>query len=458
MSQHLTTGFIREEMTRHGYQVVAGAELPITGGAADSRLVRPGDLFCAFPGEETDGNLFVADALRAGADAVICSRPPEGAWPGKTIVVAPDTTRAVGELAGAWRRACAPQVIGITGTVGKTTAKEMTAATLADRLSVHRSAGNLNSREGLPLALMSLRRDHQVSVLEMAMDSPGEIDELCAIAEPRIGAVLNVGLTHVSKLGSIEAIQREKLSLVRNLPADGCAILNADDPRVAIAANDLPCEAITFGESDSATLRRGPVTENGLLGTSFDVSFGETTERITSPLPGAHTAPAVLTAIAAALALGLTLRGAASAVYHAKVEGRARVLKSTSGATIIDDRYNSSPASLAGALLMLRGLSGRRIAFLGRMAELGEHEAEEHRKAGEIAAASCDVLFCSGETCRTLAAAAAAAGHPDVRWFPTRDEAAAEAAAILRAGDTVLVKASRGEAFEAAIPVLEGRP
>jgi UDP-N-acetylmuramoyl-tripeptide--D-alanyl-D-alanine ligase len=305
---------------------------------------------------------------------------------------------------------------------------------------------------------MSLRRDHQVSVLEMAMDSPGEIEELCAIAGPRIGAVLNVGLTHVSKLGSIEAIQREKLSLVRNLPADGCAILNADDPRVATAASGLRCETITFGEDEAATLHRGPITGNGLLGTSFDVTFGESTERITSPLPGAHTVPAVLTAIAAALALGLTLRGAASAVYHAKVEGRARILKSTSGATIIDDRYNSSPASLAGALLMLRGLSGRRIAFLGRMAELGEHEAEEHRKAGEIAAASCDVLFCSGETCRTLAEAAAAAGHADVRWFPTRDEAAAEAAAILREGDTLLVKASRGEAFETAIPVLEGRP
>jgi UDP-N-acetylmuramoyl-tripeptide--D-alanyl-D-alanine ligase len=131
------------------------------------------------------------------------------------------------------------------------------------------------------------------------------------------------------------------------------------------------------------------------------------------------------------------------------------VLKSAAGATIIDDRYNSSPASLAGALLMLRGLPGRRIAFLGRMAELGGHELEEHRRAGEIAAASCDVLFCAGETCRALAEAARAAGHPDVRWFPTRDEAAAEAAAILRDGDVVLVKASRGEAFEAVIPVLE---
>ncbi len=455
MSQHLTTTMVSEEMRRRGYRVVAGPAFEITGGAADSRLVQPGDLFCAFPGEETDGNLYVADALRAGAVAAICSRPPEGDWPGKTIVIAPDTTRAAGELANAWRRACNPHVVGITGTVGKTTAKEMTAATLADRFPTHRSPGNLNSREGLPLALMSLRRDHRVSVLELAMDSPGEIADLCRVAEPEVGAVLNVGLTHVSKLGSIEAIQREKLSLARNLPADGWAILNADDPRVLSVKPELRCHVLTFGEHESADLRRGPVTENGLLGTSFDVTNGESTERVTSPLPGAHTVPAVLTAMAAAIALGMTLRGAASAVYHARVEGRARVLKSAAGATIIDDRYNSSPASLAGALLMLRGLQGRRIAFLGRMAELGEYELEEHRKAGEIAAASCEVLFCSGETCRALAEAARAAGHPDVRWFPSRDEAAAEAAAILREGDTVLVKASRGEAFEAAIPILE---
>ena len=457
MSQHLSTAIVAEEMARRGYRVLAGPAVDVTGGAADSRLVQPGDLFCAFPGEETDGNLYVADALRAGAVAAICSRRPEGEWPGKTIVVAPDTTRAAGELAHAWRKTCDPQVVGITGTVGKTTAKEMTAATLADRFRTHRSAGNLNSREGLPLALLSLRRDHEVSVLELAMDSPGEIGDLCRIAEPRIGAVLNVGLTHVSKLGSIEAIQREKLDLARNLPADGCAILNGDDPRVASVAPELKCQVMTFGESESATLRRGPVTENGLLGTSFDVTYADSTERVTAPLPGAHTVPAVLTAMAAAISLGRTLRGAASAVYHANVDGRARVLKAASGATIIDDRYNSSPASLAGALLMLRGLSGRRIAFLGRMAELGEHEVEEHRKAGEIAAASCDIIFCSGETCRPLAEAARAAGHTDVRWFPTRDEAAAEAAAILREGDIVLVKASRGEAFEAAIPVLEGR-
>jgi len=454
MSGHLTTSFVAETMRVRGYEVISGPCRDITGGAADSRKVQPGDLFTAFPGENEDGNRFVTAALEAGATAVICSHAPEGAWPEATIVVAPDTTRAVGQLAHAWRKECDPRVVGITGTVGKTTAKEFTAGLLAQRFATHRSGGNFNSREGLPLALMSLRRDHEVSVLEVAMDSQGEIAELAAIAEPEVGVVLNIGLTHVSKLGSVEAIAAEKLSLVRGLPASATAVLNADDPRVAAVIPELRCNLISFGETDSATLRRGPVTARGLAGVSFDVTLGETTERVNSPLPGAHTVPAVLAAMATGIALGMNLRGAASAVERAEVEGRARVVRLASGATLIDDRYNSSPASLQGALRMLGELPGRRIALLGRMAELGDFEQPEHRAAGKVAARSCDVLICSGETCRALAQAAREAGHADVRWFATKEDAARETVALLGDGVTVLVKASRGEAFETILPLL----
>ncbi|MGE0602019.1 MAG: UDP-N-acetylmuramoyl-tripeptide--D-alanyl-D-alanine ligase [Dehalococcoidia bacterium] len=455
MTSNLTTAFFAAAMRNRGYAVSEGSAAVITGGAADSRNVKPGDVFAAFPGENADGNDFVIPALNAGAVGIVCSRPLAGEWPNATIVVAPDTTKAVGEAAHAWRKECSPQVVGITGTVGKTTAKDFTAAVLSQRFTTHSSPGNLNSREGLPLALMSLRRDHQVSVLEMAMDSKGEIAELAAIAEPEVGIVLNIGLTHISKLGSIEAIATEKLSLVRSLPPAGTAVINADDPRVAAVANELQCAVISFGASETATLRRGPVTERGLEGTSFDVTFGETTERVNSPLPGAHTAPAVLAAIGAAIALGMNLRGAASAVSQANATGRARVYKTPLGVTIIDDRYNSSPASLTGALKMLAGLEGRRIALLGRMAELAEFEEPEHRAAGRVAASSCDILACSGESCRSLAEAAREAGHPDVRWFPTKEEAAASVASGLQSGDFVLVKASRGEAFETILHLLE---
>ncbi|MEX1103757.1 MAG: Mur ligase family protein, partial [Dehalococcoidia bacterium] len=175
MNGHLTTSIVAAEMRARGYEVHEGPDLQIEGGAADSRSVRAGELFTGFHGEHADGNDFVADALRNGAVAAICERMPEGEWPEKTIVIAPDARKAVGELARAWRMTCAPTVVGITGTVGKTTCKDITAAVLGARFRTHKSEGNLNSREGLPLALLSLQRDHEVSVLELAMDSPGEI-------------------------------------------------------------------------------------------------------------------------------------------------------------------------------------------------------------------------------------------------------------------------------------------
>ncbi len=465
MNPHLTTAIVASEMRARGYEVREGPEAAIQGGAADSRNAQPGDLFTAFPGENADGNEFVAQALTNGAVAAICERFPEGAWPGQTIVIAPDARRAVGELAHAWRMTCAPTVVGITGTVGKTTAKDMTAAVLGARFKTHKSEGNFNSREGLPLALMSLRRDHEVSVLEMAMDSPGEIVELCEIARPKIGVVLNVGLTHVSKLGSIEAIAREKLSLPRWLPADGTAVLNADDPLIAPVVPELACRVIAFGHTNlEAMFRWSNPKSEGLNGTRFWLDTGSQRARVDSPIPGEHTVPCVVAAMCVGMALGMTLFKTAKAVATSGLTGRVNTLPGLNGSIVIDDRYNSSPASLKGALEMLMQSGGRRtgkfrrIALIGRMAELGEFEVEEHAKAGKIAAYSCDILVAVGPECVPLADAAREAGHRDVRWFETKEEAAAEVARELREDTVVLVKASRGAAFETMLPVLEARP
>ena len=454
MSEHLTTRFVADTMRAHGYLVMPGPDAEITGGAADSRAAVPGDLFTAFPGERVDGNRFVDDALRNGAVAAICERVPASEFHDKTIVVAPDATRAIRELASAWRQECNPRVVGITGTVGKTTTKDLTAGAVSAGFKTHKSAGNFNSREGLPLALMSLRRDHRVSVLELAMDSIGEMLYLCEIADPEIGVVLNVGLTHVEKLGSIEAIQREKLTLARYLPDSGTAVLNADDPRVSPVGSELRCNVIRFGASDGATLRASNVLGHGLFGVGFDATFEAQTVHVKSPLPGEHTVPAALAAIAVCVALGMTLSTAAAAVSASEEPGRSRTIAGRAGSTIIDDRYNSSPASLAGALALLGTLSGRRIALLGRMAELGEFELSEHRTVGAIAAENVDILVAVGESCRALVDSARADGLQEVHWFAEKDEAAAFVATLLTAGDHVLVKASRGEAFETIMPVL----
>ncbi|MDE2668885.1 MAG: UDP-N-acetylmuramoyl-tripeptide--D-alanyl-D-alanine ligase [Chloroflexota bacterium] len=453
----MTTAFLAESMRAHGYRVTEGPAAPITGGAADSRLTQPGDLFAAFRGERLDGNDFVDEALERGAPAAVCERAPEGDWRDRTVAVVGDTRTAMAELARDWLRTCDVRVAGITGTVGKTTAKELTTAALGSRFATHHSPGNLNSREGLPLALMSLRRDHEVSVLEMAMDSEGEIAELCAIAEPSVGAVLNIGATHLEKLGSMEAIEREKLSLARSLPRDGTAVVNVDDERIAPVVDELRCDVIGFGASDAARLRRGDVRDLGLEGSGFRVSYEGEEADVRLHVPGAHLAQGALAAIGIQLALGVELAEAADAVSGAEIDGRLRVRRSPSGARILDDTYNASPASVAGALELLRGLGERRIALLGEMAELGDRSDPEHRRIGAIAARCCDVLVAVGEPCRLTVEAALANGLAESHWFAAKDEAAAFVAGLLGEGDHVLVKASRGQAFEELLPVLEGQ-
>ncbi|MCY3881946.1 MAG: UDP-N-acetylmuramoyl-tripeptide--D-alanyl-D-alanine ligase [Chloroflexi bacterium] len=453
----MTTAFLAESMRAHGYRVAEGANAPITGGAADSRLTQAGELFAAFRGERLDGNDFVDEALERGAPAVVCEHAPRGDWPDRTVAVVDDTRTAMAELGRDWLRQCDVRVAGITGTVGKTTAKELTAAALSVRLPTHHSPGNLNSREGLPLALMSLRQDHEVSVLEMAMDSEGEIAELCAIAEPSVGAVLNIGATHLEKLGSMEAIEREKLSLPRSLPREGTAVVNVDDARIAPVVDELACEVIGFGASEAARLRRGDVRDLGLEGSEFGVRFeGEHTD-VRLHVPGAHLAEGALAAIGIQLALGVGLAEAAEAVSGAEIDGRLQVRLTARGARILDDTYNASPASVAGALELLRGLGGRRIALLGEMAELGARSEAEHRRIGTIAAGCCDVLVAAGEACRAVFEEALGAGLGESHWFETKDQAAAFAAGLARDGDHILVKASRGQAFEELIPLLEGR-
>ncbi len=462
MKVALTTGFVATTMGDRGYEVVPGTDRPITGGSPDSRTVRPGDLFAAFRGENRDGNDFVRDATAAGAVAVVCERLPEHLPEDVTAVISPDTRVAMKEVASAWRDTCGARVVGITGTVGKTTAKEAVATLLESRFAVHRSPGNMNSREGLPLALLTLHPDHEISVLEMAMDSPGEILELCEVARPDVGVLLNIGLTHVSKLGSIGAIEKEKLSLVRYLSPDGTAILNVEDARVAGVAGTLACREIGFGpDPATADLVWSNVDDCGLDGVRFDVSLrGEDPIPARSPLIGVHTLPAALAALAAGLAFDFELGDAAAALNAGEVTGRMKSLPGPAGSTVLDDTYNSSPASLAGALRTLDAVRGegpgRRLALLGPMAELGAFESEEHRAAGRLAARHCDRLVAIGEPCRELVEEARAAGLADAHWYDTREEAALAIAKNLQRGDVVLVKASRTTALETVVPTLTG--
>lgn len=455
---HLRTEFLAEVLEPAGCDVRVGRHEAILDGEADSRRVKRGDLFAAFRGARLNGNDFLDEAFARGAVAAIAEREPDRPWPDRTLALADDTRRALAILAREWRKACGTTVVGITGTVGKTSTKELTAELLSVFFHTHRSKENFNSLEGLPLALMSLRHDHQVSVLEMAMDRKGEIRALCEIAHPRVGIVLNIGATHAEKVGRIEEIAEEKLSLARWLPESGTAILNADDPRVAAGAAGLAARVLTFGESPEADLRATDVEERGLEGTAFTVRSGDRAVRTSCPLPGRHVLPAALAALAAAMVLGVRLEEAAEALPGLRVQGRLRVLRAPGGWQILDDTYNSSPASLEGALRLLARLEGRRVAVLGHMAELGEYSEPEHRRLGKVAAACADLLIVVGEVARPLAASAAEEGAA-VEWFAEKDDAAAWLVPRLRAGDVVLLKGSRSAALEALIPrLMEGAP
>ncbi|MFQ5381312.1 MAG: glutamate ligase domain-containing protein, partial [Dehalococcoidia bacterium] len=269
-----------------------------------------------------------------------------------------------------------------------------------------------------------------------------------------------IGLTHVSKLGAPDAIEREKLSLVRYLGPESTAILNLDDPRLARATGTLSCRVLTFGsKATGAELTWTNARDQGLEGIRFDVRRG-TGDWLDarSPLIGVHTLPAALTALAAGLVFGLDLPEAVAALAAGSIPGRLRVLAGLRGSTLLDDTYNSSPASLAGALNTLDSVrgegTGRRLALLGPMAELGDFERQAHLEAGRVAAEYCDILVAVGEPCRALVEEAKASGLADTLWCDSKEEAARRLAGMVESDDVVLLKASRSTALETIVPVL----
>ena len=442
-----------------------GSPLTITGASVDSRRVTPGSIYVALRGERADGHAFVADALRAGAVAALVERPVDlpPALDAPQLIVA-DALNALQELAAWWRVRHAVRVVGITGSTGKTIAKEITADVLSRGLVTLRNEGNLNSETGLPMTLLQLAPEHEVAVLEMSMYTLGEIARLAEIARPEIGVVLAVHPVHLERAGSIERIARAKAELPAALPHDGLAVLNADDARVAAMREVTAAEVRTFGLSPGADVRADEIVSNGLAGTEFTVRAPWGERRVRSATPGRHLVPHALAAIAVAERLGIGLVDAAEALAAGShAAHRMSVAEGASGATLVDDTYNASPVSVAAALEFLAetplAAGRRRIAVLGDMLELGPEEERLHREIGVLAAASADAIVTVGPRGDWIADAAEAAGAR-----VARSADAVEAAAVLERdlvpgiGDLVLLKASRGIGLDRAVEILlDGR-
>ena len=440
-------------------RLAVASERPISGVAVDSRLVRPGNLFVALPGERTDGHRFVGAALAAGATALLVSelsdRDADLARGVASVVVVPDTLLGLHAVAAAWRRRFSLLVVGVTGSIAKTSTKEAIAAVLAERFVTLKSEGNANNEIGLPLTTLRIGPEHQAAVLEMGMYVGGEIAQLAAIARPKIGVVTAVREVHLSRIGSIEAVERAKGELVEALPADGVAVLNADDPRVVRMRDRTAARAITYGFAPDADVRAEDVVAAGLDGMGFTLVAPQGRVRTAIPALGRHGVHNGLAAAAVGIAAGLDLDLIAAGLrsgWHAP--HRDEIVRAGS-LTILDDSYNASPASMLAALELLATLPGRHVAVLGEMRELGEANDRGHREVGAAAAGLAEVIVVVGEGAAAIAAGAASLGGTVVT-VADRDAAVAALREILRPGDAVLVKASRGAELDRIVESLVG--
>jgi len=419
------------------------SEARVTGYSVDSRTIQPGDLFFALSGPNHSGNDFVEEVLRKGAVAAVATRP----FPGQVIVV-PDTLKALQHLAAWGRQAWGGDVVGVTGSAGKTSTKDITASLLGAKLQVGKTEGNLNNHVGLPLSILRLPEGVEVAVIELGMNHEGEIRELCKIARPKIGVVTTVGYAHMEYFDSIEEVAAAKHELIDALPASGTAVLNADDPLVR--AFSFSGKTVTYGVDNLADIRAVDV-ELEAAGARFrvdDVHFQ-------TALLGRHGIRNILAGIAVAGLYGILpaeLKEAVAALRPGKMRGERLSYR---GALILNDCYNSNPEAVRGMIDVLRDTPGRRkIAVLGEMLELGRWSESLHADLGRyVAQSGIPVLVGIRGAARHMVDSATKAGLAvDAAYF--FDDAAAAGLhlrRIAREGDVILFKGSRGTHVEQAL-------
>jgi UDP-N-acetylmuramoyl-tripeptide--D-alanyl-D-alanine ligase len=445
-----------------GGAVRAAAPGAARGVSTDSRAIGEGELFVALVGPSFDGHDFLGEAFRRGAWGAVVERGALGreqvgrqlaAWPGRAVVAVGDTGRALGDLAAFHRRRLPVRVVGITGSNGKTTTKEMAAAVLGRRWRVHKTAGNFNNLVGLPLTLLRLGAEHEVAVLEMGMNRPGEIRRLAEIAAPEIGVVTNVTAAHLEGLGTLAGVIAAKAELLEALGAAGTAVLNADDPSTPALAASFRGRRLLFGRSPAADVRAEQIAA-GPHGTAFTLATAAGRARVELGVFGEHNVLNALAAAAAGIALGADLAAVRDGLAVAQGVGMRFELRAYApGVTVINDAYNANPASMRAALRTLGSVPrpGRLAVVLGDMLELGDQARAAHAALGrEAAAAGPDLLLVVGEFRDTVAAAAREAGlaAPAVLAAADADAAARVLGPWLRAGDLVLLKGSRGMRLE----------
>ena len=443
----------------------------------DSRLARPGDLFVAFQGDKADGHEHAADAFENGAIAALVEKPVSSDLmavdlrsdvPDETLdiqnggpiyIVVESTLLALQKLGQRWReRFPLVRVIGITGSVGKTTTKELTHAVLCQQFETLKSEGNYNNEIGLPLTLLALRPKHERVILEMGMYTAGEISLLCELAKPHIGVITIVGSVHMEWLGSIEAIAAAKQELVEMLPPapDGIAILNKDDPLVMAMADHTDARILTYGLDSSADLWADNIVSMGLDGIRFAIHHGQESLSVQVPLLGRHSVHTALRAAAVGPVEGMKWEAIVAGLHALTSQLRLVAVPGPRNSVILDDTYNSSPESAVAALNLLGDLEGRRIAVLGDMLELGPVEEVSHRLIGRRVKDVAQFLIVVGKLGRLIGEEAKHAGMPSehVYLLDTAEEAVDTLNQVVEQGDVILVKGSHGAHLDTIVAEL----
>ena len=457
-----TLGHIWEALTEYS---ATGDEPVLSSVVIDSREADPGSLFIALAGERTDGHEYVGSAFDRGAIAALVERTPldnvavinlrdNGSsaielWDGTlpVFILVDNSLAALQEAASFWRAKFNVQVIGITGSVGKSSTKELATTVLSQRYRTFKSPGNRNSIIGLPPALFDLRPEHERAILEMGMYTTGEIERLCKITQPRVGVVTMIGPVHLERARTMETIIAAKRELVEALPENGTAILNRDDDRVMAMGSYTQARIFTYGLDNRADLWADNIHSMGLSGIRFTLHHGHETLSLSVPILGRHSVHTALRAAAIGLVENLSWEEIAAGLSETTLaEFRLVAAPGPRKSIIIDDTYNSSPDSALAALNLLSDLAGRHIAVLGDMLELGSAEEESHRLVGRRAADVAQILVAIGHRSRIIAEEAKEVGMSDsnVYWVEEAADAIPLLETMIGEGDAILIKGSLG--------------
>jgi len=450
---NLSAGIISEWI--HG-KLTGSESVTVNKVSTDTRTLEKGSMFIALRGERTDGHNFIKNAFDKGASVVVCETPvvpPEEC----TVITVDDTIKALKDMAKKYMETFRIPVVGITGSVGKTTTKEMIAQILSTEYNVHKTMGNFNNHIGLPLSVLELTHEHTAAVFEMGMSGLGEIEYLTDIIRPDIGVITNIGISHIEKLGTRQNILRAKLEITKGMKENGKLILNGDDELLSGLKGLLPMPLIFYGINETSDLNAFDIHSLGEDGVRFTVKLRNEDVDIALPAPGIHNVSNALAAVACGLELNVSNENIKKGLANYSQEKmRLNIVKYKNGIKIINDSYNSAPSSAEASLSVLREVAGdkRSIAVLGDMLELGDYSREAHRQIGAtVVREHINHLVAVGNLARDFVQGALEAGmdEKNTRYFIEPKQAISYLKDFLEPQDVVLFKGSRGMKLDSVI-------